>query len=117
MELINTVIFSGVRLASGLNSAQGRIEIYYEDEWGTVCDEGWDINDGTVVCHQLGYQRALAVTTAASNFGAGSGPIHFLGVACQGSENNLFMCSFSRNVSACLHNQDTGVICAGSYNL
>ena len=69
------------------------------------------------MCHQLGYQQALEITTGASNFGPGSGPIHFQEVACQGSESNLFMCSLSRNTSACLHNQDAGVICAGSHSL
>ena len=67
------------------------------------------------MCHQLGYQRALGITTGASNFGPGNGPIHFQDVACQGSESNLFMCSFSRNITSCSHNQDVGVICAGTY--
>ena len=98
-----------------MNDAQGRVEVYYEGEWGTVCDEGWDINDGTVVCHQLGYQQALGVTTGASDFGPGSGPIHFQDVTCQGNENNIFMCLLSRNRTSCLHSQDAGVICAGNY--
>ena len=105
----------GVRLADGLNNAQGRVEIYYDGEWGTVCDRGWDVNDGTVVCQQLGYQQALTITTGASNFGPGSGPVKLQDVSCQGDENNLFMCSFPRNTSTCLHDQDAGVICAGSY--
>ena len=90
--------------------------MYYEGEWGTVCDEAWDINDGLVVCHQLGYQRALSIITGASDFGPGSGLIHFQDVTCQGSESNLFMCSFSRNTT-CSHNRDAGVICAGRCNI
>ena len=116
MEFIYSYYFIlGIRLAGGTNNAEGRIEVYYEGEWGTVCDEGWDINDGTVVCHQLGYQQSLAITTGASDFGPGNGPIHFQDVTCQGNENNIFMCSLLRNRTSCLHSQDAGVICAGNY--
>ena len=98
-----------------MNVAQGRIEIFYEEKWGTICDQGWDIYDGTVVCRQLGYQQALAITTGSSKFGPGSGPVQLQDVACNGNESNLFMCSFPRSESTCLHDQDVGGICAGSH--
>ena len=45
-----------VRLAGGMNSSEGHVEICLNDEWGTVCDQNWDQTDAGVVCRQLGFQ-------------------------------------------------------------
>ena len=38
----------------GPNSYSGRVEVRYEGEWGTVCDDGFDENEASVVCRSLG---------------------------------------------------------------
>ena len=47
-----------IRLMDGANNLEGRVEICFGGVWGTVCDDGWDQNDATVVCRQLGYLEA-----------------------------------------------------------
>ena len=47
-----------IRLVDGASSAEGRVEICLNDEWGTVCNRMWDSTDAAVVCRQLGFTDA-----------------------------------------------------------
>ena len=104
-----------VRLAGGNSNKEGRVEVYYNDEWGTVCDDGWDDTDAGVVCRQLGY-GSLGQSLSSAYFGEGSGPIWLNKIACTGSESTLASCghlgvSLTRS---CSHSKDAGVRCHGT---
>ena len=43
-----------MRLVDGPSDFEGHLEICLNNEWGTVCDETWDVTDAGVVCRQLG---------------------------------------------------------------
>ena len=87
------------------------MEVYYNGTWGTVCDDGWDINDARVVCRQLGFSDAETVYQS-GYFGRPNGPIWLDDVVCRGDESSLFSCSHSGfGVHNCLHGEDAGVGC------
>ena len=98
-----------IRLSEGY---QGRVEVYhYTHGWGTVCDDHWDIQDGHVVCRQLGFLRATAVYQSA-HYGQGTGPILLDDLGCTGTENHLWDCShLGWNVDNCSHREDASVDC------
>ncbi|KAI9523685.1 hypothetical protein NQZ68_025407 [Dissostichus eleginoides] len=102
-----------IRLAlSGSNRCSGRVEIYLYSTWGTVCDDGWDLDDAQVVCRQLGCGSALWAPHSA-HYGQGNGPIWLDDVGCSGSESSVTECTHPGfGTHNCRHSEDAGVFCS-----
>ena len=47
--------FGMIRLQGGAYSNEGRVEVYCNGQWGTICSTGFDSTDANTICKQLGY--------------------------------------------------------------
>ena len=111
IEFSGAIRITGSSSTSYIPSHSGRVEVYLNNQWGTISDDLWDINDTQVACKMLGYANALYARTSAY-YGPGTGPIWMNNVACTGSENSLFTCYFDWYTSDKSHYEDAGVICS-----
>ena len=127
----NTVCPPGdIRLVGGSASDEGRVELCYNNAWGTICDSGFDERDANVICRQLGYpdQGSIKKSTnpncaviyysintlgatprLSAYFGQGTGTILREYLVCAGTESRLVDCPTSS--SNCFHTDDAGVTC------
>lgn len=120
-----------LRLVGGSGPREGRVEMCYRGQWGTICDDEWDNIDAQVVCRQIGFganSRFLqimnsllvildiitdAVAFQGAFFGPGVGQIILKGIDCSGDEEILLDCPTNDYESLnCTHTRDAAVACS-----
>ena len=108
-----TVVATLVRLVDGGSRNEGRVEVYYNGRWGTVCNNGLDDKYASLVCSQLGFGSSGKL----ADFGAGTGSIFLENVRCSPSNTILASCGhYGVGITVlCNHNHDIGVKCDGMW--
>ncbi|XP_041629289.1 T-cell differentiation antigen CD6 isoform X4 [Vulpes lagopus] len=100
-----------VRLTGGSSPCAGRVEMLEHRQWGSVCDDTWDLEDSHVVCRQLNCGWAVQALPGL-HFAPGRGPIHRDQVNCSGAEAYLWDCPGLPGAGYCGHKEDAGVVCS-----
>ncbi|CAC5410844.1 HMCN [Mytilus coruscus] len=102
-----------IRLVGGNNHEEGRLEIYHNSKWGTICDDQFDTLDAIVACRQLGYRTP---TPTVYTSGGGTDPVWLDDMGCDGTERRIADCRHPGwGTENCGHNEDVGVRCTGEY--
>ena len=129
-----------VRLVGGDNEYEGTVEVCMNEVWGSVCrstytySNSWHVQEGQVVCGQLGYQRLGSsiinnsylymeliafppgsTVHSISPYGESQGPSFLTNLGCSGREDSLFDCrpQFVTDELCSSHTRDVGVKCVG----
>ncbi|RMX50314.1 hypothetical protein pdam_00006913, partial [Pocillopora damicornis] len=101
--------YNTIRLVGGNTTLTGRVEVYHGGQWGTICEDGWDINDAHVICRQLGFPSATQAFHGAKH-GQGSGQIWIDSLDCSGYELRIDECNHDGwGNHDCGHNEDASV--------
>merc|ERR1711962_534187 len=119
----------------GYMEKQGRLEVWHAGQWGTVCDDGFDDKDATVVCRTLGWTGGSKISSSAGGYGfiellgpsvegserakllylgaVGNGPVWLTSVNCAGTENNFLVCPGADTFGemTCHHMEDVFMQC------
>ena len=92
-------------------SSAGRVEVYRDNTWGTVCDDFFGRNDANTACKQWGARTPAISWSRNAFYGQGNGTILLDNAECIANPNpeSLFFCSIS--IHDCTHAEDVGVSC------
>lgn len=106
-----------VQLVGGITAYDGILQVWFDGEWGTVCDD-WPFSDeaAEVVCQQLAGTSFESWTSDSGSCYDEMGvsvPIHLDDVECDGNETRLSDCDHSGwGISNCVHTEDVSIVCA-----
>ena len=114
MDFIDFLAIFPIRLADGPTAYEGRLEIYYNGEWGTVCDDGWTVRDAHVVCRELGYGQHVRTLINTVYDGDANHRILLDEVTCTGTESTLSLCYYPLPIGThnCDHDEDVALECS-----
>ena len=100
----------GLINSTGQESSVGRVEVYRDSTWGTVCDDSFGQNDADAACKQWGSTTQALSYNGNAFYGQGTGPIHIDNANCAPNIASLFLCSITL-VHNCDHTEDVGISC------
>ena len=101
-----------IRIQGGENPREGRVEVFHNGRWGTVCGDDWGIEEAMTVCRQLNLGYATKAVTH-KNFSETGLKIIMSGVKCRVDETSLYYCQHDewKNTTCSSDDKVAGVIC------
>lgn len=111
LHFVISAMTGDVRLVGGESHNQGRLEVYLNDQWGSVCDDGFSVDlAGDIACKQLGYIGAVSFTSGTLP-GDETLPINIDDIECTDQEQKLSDCGRAV-IHNCIHPEDVNLVCS-----
>lgn len=95
------------RVLAGGSHVKGRLEVFKDGVWGTVCRQGFSDTSAKVACRAIGLQEG-AIEPLEQR---GEGYIRWSHLRCTGDEHSLDDCSSNEEPERCTHSQDVWISC------
>ena len=101
-----------VRIRGGANHLEGRVEVFHDGKWGTVCADGWGIEEAMTVCRQLNLGFASKAVVE-DNFGGEVLQVILSGVQCRVDAISIYKCEHDEleNTTCSSKGRVAGVVC------
>lgn len=103
---------AGIRLAGSSTANEGRVEIFKQGTWGTICDDKFDMIDASVVCKELGYAGASTKTVNVNEDANPSMKIHINELECDPGDYFWYCSHNNADRPICNHDEDVKVSCS-----
>jgi hypothetical protein len=103
-----------VRLQGGVYSNEGRVEVYCNGQWGTICDDEFGEREAKLICRQLGYSNFANFDHIPNLAGNETQPIWMDYITCGDSPvclNDCQQCP-STEYHDCHHLEDVTIECS-----
>ncbi|XP_076082552.1 scavenger receptor cysteine-rich domain superfamily protein-like [Mytilus galloprovincialis] len=101
-----------MRLAGSIRPSEGRLEIFHNNAWGTVCSDNFDTLDAATVCKIMGYETRYPYAIGQAFFGEGTGLVWLDEINCNGTEDDIYKCgSNGWGRTDCGHSKDVSILC------
>ncbi|KAF5304533.1 hypothetical protein FQA39_LY09584 [Lamprigera yunnana] len=106
-----------IRLLGEKAPTEGRLQVKINNEWGTICNYGWTIENAALVCHQLGFAlnpNDWFMERSEIPFAGTSENVILSNVKCTPFDTDITLCKAERAnhfENSCAHENDVGVRC------
>ena len=111
--IIIIVCVENIRLTGGSTPYEGRVELFVDGQWGTVCSmEEVTTAEAETLCNSLGFGPPQSVVSGSLYGDDTDIPITVTSLVCQGTQDDFTECTLRNQPSSCTHDNDIGLICS-----
>ena len=109
-------ISENIRLTGGSTPYEGRVEVFLNGQWGTVCSiEEVTKAEAATLCNSLGFGPPRSVISGSLYGDSTDMPVLISSLLCEKVLDHFSQCRIRNQLSSCTHDSDVGLICSRKY--